>query len=266
MVGARWARGEHRGVLLPGIPPESRSPGRQARTRRPADAWHACPGFSLIIRWRRPRHLTWFGVSFPSSGPAPGQPGAPLLNRWHRAAHAAYRDRVGRAIGWAAAGPSGRPRPALYPRRSASRPRCRPGSARRCAPGSTLPSPPGTAVPARARAAPGRWPRRRRTPMPRDRKGTTWRPASARSARPGPRRQARSGRWRDQADFTARFTSADVTPMAAIPRTAARRPVLPPATPSAAATASQRPELLAALESRRSGSSSEGVGVAATAE
>ena len=32
----------------------------------------------------------------------------------------------------------------------------------------------------------------------------------------------RSGRWRDQADFTARFTSADVTPMATVPRTAAR--------------------------------------------
>src|SRR6185437_10194201 len=77
---------------------------------------------------------------------------------------------------------------------------------------------------------------------------------------------ARSGRWRDQADFTARFTSADVTPMATVPRTAARRPARPPTTLSPAAVASQRPELLAALESRRSGSSSEGVGVAATAE
>lgn len=77
---------------------------------------------------------------------------------------------------------------------------------------------------------------------------------------------ARSGRWRDQADFTARFTRADVTPMATVPRTAARRPALPPTTLSPAAVASQRPELLAALESRRSGSSSEGVGVAATAE
>ena len=37
----------------------------------------------------------------------------------------------------------------------------------------------------------------------------------------------RSGRWRDQADFTARFTSADVTPMATVPRTAAR-PAPPP--------------------------------------
>ena len=32
---------------------------------------------------------------------------------------------------------------------------------------------------------------------------------------------ARSGRWRDQADFTARLTSADVTPMATVPRIAA---------------------------------------------
>ena len=54
--------------------------------------------------------------------------------------------------------------------------------------------------------------------------------------------------------------------MATVPRTAARRPALPPATPSPAAMANQRLELLAALESRRSGSSSEGVGVVATAE
>src|SRR5580700_12009967 len=77
---------------------------------------------------------------------------------------------------------------------------------------------------------------------------------------------ARAGRGRDQADFTARFTSADVTPMATVPRTAARRPAWPPVTRSPVAMASQRRELLAALESRRSGSSSEGVGVAATAE
>ena len=77
---------------------------------------------------------------------------------------------------------------------------------------------------------------------------------------------ARSGRWRDQTDFTARFTSSDVTPMATVPRTAARRPAPPPATPSPAAAASHRPELLAALESRRSGSSRDGVGVDATAE
>jgi hypothetical protein len=54
--------------------------------------------------------------------------------------------------------------------------------------------------------------------------------------------------------------------MATVPRTAARRPARPPTTLSPAAVASQRLELLAALESRRSGSSSEGVGVAATAE
>ena len=83
--------------------------------------------------------------------------------------------------------------------------------------------------------------------------------------RTGTRVPARSGRWRDQADFTARFTSADVTPMAAVPRTAAHRPAGPPVTRSPVAMASQRRELLAALESRRSGSSSDGVGVAATA-
>ena len=54
--------------------------------------------------------------------------------------------------------------------------------------------------------------------------------------------------------------------MAMVPRAAARRPVRPPATASEAAIASQRRELLAALESRRSGSSRDGVGVAATAE
>jgi hypothetical protein len=53
----------------------------------------------------------------------------------------------------------------------------------------------------------------------------------------------RSGRWRDQADFTARFTSADVTPMATVPRTAARPA---PATLRPVAMASQKRELLAA--------------------
>ena len=77
---------------------------------------------------------------------------------------------------------------------------------------------------------------------------------------------ARSGRCRAQMDLTARFTSADVVPMASVPRSAARRPAPPPARASAAAIANQRPELLAALESRRSGSSRDGVGVSATAE
>ena len=54
--------------------------------------------------------------------------------------------------------------------------------------------------------------------------------------------------------------------MASVPRTAARRPARPPVTASPAAMASQSRELLAALESRRSGSSRDGVGVAATAE
>src|SRR5689334_22919996 len=76
---------------------------------------------------------------------------------------------------------------------------------------------------------------------------------------------ARSGRRRDQADFAARFTSGDVTPMATAPRTAARRPAGPPRLPSPAAITSHRTELLAASESRRSGASSEGVGVVATA-
>ena len=71
--------------------------------------------------------------------------------------------------------------------------------------------------------------------------------------------------WRDQVRFAARFTSGDVTPMATIPRTAARRPAGPPAAPRAAAIASHKTELLAAFESRRSGSSSAGVGVTDTA-
>src|SRR5712692_10442787 len=77
---------------------------------------------------------------------------------------------------------------------------------------------------------------------------------------------ARSGRCRGQRDLTSRFTSAEVTPMASVPRAAARRPAWPPATASPAAMASQRRELLAALESRRSGSSRDGVDVDATAE
>src|SRR5690242_13521523 len=76
---------------------------------------------------------------------------------------------------------------------------------------------------------------------------------------------ARSGRRRDQADFAARFTSGDVTAMATVPRTAARRPAGPPRLPSPAAITKQRTELLAASESRRTGASSEGVGVVATA-
>src|ERR1700687_909356 len=63
----------------------------------------------------------------------------------------------------------------------------------------------------------------------------------------------RSGRCRAQMALTARFTSADVAPMASVPRSAARRPAPPPARASAAAIANQRPEVLAAVESRRSG-------------
>lgn len=66
--------------------------------------------------------------------------------------------------------------------------------------------------------------------------------------------------------MTARFTSAEVAPMATVPRTAARRPAGPPAAASPAAMASQRRELFAALDRRRSGSSRDGVSVAATAE
>src|SRR5208337_519973 len=76
----------------------------------------------------------------------------------------------------------------------------------------------------------------------------------------------RSGRGRDQTDLTPRFTSAEVGPMASVPLAAACRPERPPATAIPAAMASHRRELLAALESRRSGSSSAGVGVAAMAE
>ncbi len=54
--------------------------------------------------------------------------------------------------------------------------------------------------------------------------------------------------------------------MASVARTAARRLALPPVTARPAAMASQSRELLAALESRRSGSSRDGVGVAATAD
>ncbi len=53
--------------------------------------------------------------------------------------------------------------------------------------------------------------------------------------------------------------------MASVPRTAARRPGRPPTTASPAAMASQSRELLAALESRRSGTSRDGLGVDATA-
>ena len=50
------------------------------------------------------------------SWPAPDQPGAlPHLRRL--AAHAAVRDPIATAFGPTAAGPSGRPRPALCPRR-----------------------------------------------------------------------------------------------------------------------------------------------------
>src|SRR5208282_3999617 len=83
---------------------------------------------------------------------------------------------------------------------------------------------------------------------------------------PGTPALTRSGRCRDQTDLTPRFTSAEVTPMASVPRAAALRPERPPATAIPAAMASHRRELLAALESRRSGSSRNGVGVAATAE
>src|SRR2546430_12961855 len=76
---------------------------------------------------------------------------------------------------------------------------------------------------------------------------------------------ARSGRCRAQMDLTARFTSADVAPMASVPRSAARRPAPPPARASAAAIANQRPEVLAALEGPRSGPACGGGGAAAAA-
>ncbi len=58
-----------------------------------------------------PRHITLAGVKLPRRVSPAHLPHR--RHRRHRAAHAAYRDRIGRAIGRAAAGPSGRPRPAL---------------------------------------------------------------------------------------------------------------------------------------------------------
>lgn len=96
------------------------------------------------------------------------------------------RSRAGRlGPGSAAADPSGRPWPARYPRRSASRPRRRPDSAPRCAPVNKPRPRPGSAARRRARADPGRRPRRTQTPTPHGRTGTTRKPASARSAGPG---------------------------------------------------------------------------------
>src|SRR4029077_4834895 len=58
--------------------------------------------FSLIIRWRPPRHLTRPGMSFT----AIWRESVSLPNLRHRAAHA-YRDRIVPAFGSAPAGPSG---------------------------------------------------------------------------------------------------------------------------------------------------------------
>jgi hypothetical protein len=52
----------------------------------------------------------------------------------------------------------------------------------------------------------------------------------------------RSGRGRGCRDLTPRLTAADVTPIAAIPRSAARRPSGPPKPAMPAAIASQMPE------------------------
>jgi hypothetical protein len=61
--------------------------------------------------------------------------------------------------------------------------------------------------------------------------------------------------------FIGRFTAADVTPIATTPVTATRRPVGPPSPNIAPAMPSHSFEWLARFDSRRSGSSSVGVGV-----
>ena len=76
---------------------------------------------------------------------------------------------------------------------------------------------------------------------------------------------SRSGLVRRLANFIGRFTIAEFAAIAATPVSAARRPVLPPTAKIPAATVSHRTELLASPESRRSGSSSAGVGVPAIA-
>ena len=61
------------------------------------------------------------------------------------------------------------------------------------------------------------------------------------------------------------LTVAEVMPTASSPLTAARRPARPPATAKPAAMAIQMREKFAACDSRRAGSSSNGVVVDATA-
>lgn len=82
---------------------------------------------------------------------------------------------------------------------------------------------------------------------------------------PGTPAWARFGRVRNDTGLTPRLTSADVAPMASVPRSAARRPALPPPMARPAAMASQSLDLSAARDSRRSGSSRAGVGVVAIA-
>ena len=79
------------------------------------------------------------------------------------------------------------------------------------------------------------------------------------------RAPARSGRLREASDFTPRLTNAEDTPTAATPAAAARLPRRPPNSASAAAMATQMAERVAAFERRRSGSSSAGDSVEATA-
>jgi len=76
---------------------------------------------------------------------------------------------------------------------------------------------------------------------------------------------ARSGRGLVATDFATRLTLAEVTPIATTPSSAARRPRFPPKIARSAAIASYSCEPFAAFESRRSGSSSDGVGVRAIA-
>ena len=86
----------------------------------------------------------------------------------------------------------------------------------------------------------------------------TWRSSTTRAP-------ARSGRLRDAMVFTPRLTSADDTPMAATPAAAARLPRRPQNNASAAAIPIQIAERLAAFERPRSGLSSAGDSVDATA-
>ena len=75
----------------------------------------------------------------------------------------------------------------------------------------------------------------------------------------------RSGRGRWPANFIGMLTTNELSPTAAMPVTAARRPFLPPTAKSSAEIAMYSLAWLAELERRRSGASMGGVGVASMA-